>query len=174
MLASDKRKSVPFHKSEKVDEEVCLSIHQLQLIFLLLSAIQASLTSESQGFSWITLLFQTIFLSYLLPALTLHSYYHLPMPCCGQVLGPLLPSVSFWQAVLSSCHRPFQPQPSLCFQHAEMLSSTAESVYSQKQPIPSVSAEEYKSSLALVPLPLHSAVSCSLALLWMFSPSLFL
>ena len=44
-------KIIPFHKAEKMDEEVCLSIHQLQLIFLLFSAIQVSPTSESQGFS---------------------------------------------------------------------------------------------------------------------------
>lgn len=44
-------KTVPFHKTEKMDEEVCFSIHQLQLIFLLLSAIQVYPTSESQGFS---------------------------------------------------------------------------------------------------------------------------
>ena len=37
-----------------------------------------------------------MYLNYLLPALTLHSYYHLPLSCCGQILGPLLPNVSFW------------------------------------------------------------------------------
>jgi len=51
MLASDRRKSIPFHKAEKMDEEVYLSIYQLQLIFLLLLAVQVSPASESQGFS---------------------------------------------------------------------------------------------------------------------------
>lgn len=104
-------KSIPLHNLEKMDEEVCLSIHQLQLIPLLLSAIQISPTSESQDFFWLIFLFQTMYLNYLLPALTLHSYYHLPLSCCDQVLGPLLPNID--------CHRPFQPQMSLHFQHAE-------------------------------------------------------
>lgn len=43
-------KSIPFHGSEKVDEGVSLSIHQLKLILLLLSAIHTSPASESQGF----------------------------------------------------------------------------------------------------------------------------
>lgn len=125
-----------------MDEEVSFYINQLQLIFLLLSPIQVSPAFELQGFSWLTLLFQTIFLNYLLPALPLHSYYRLPMPCCSQVLGSLLPRVSFCPALLSSYYEHFHPQPSLCFWHTEILSSTAVSVYNHEQSMSSFSAED--------------------------------
>lgn len=119
-------------------------------LFLYQSApadIPASLSNPSLSCLWVagfllTLLFQTIFLNYLLPALPLHSYYCLPMPCRSQVLGSLLPRVSFCPALLSSCHEHFHPQPSLCFRHTEILSSTAVSVYNHEQSMSSFSAED--------------------------------
>lgn len=127
--------AIPFHNSEEVDEEVCLSIHQLQLILLLLSAIlplSPRISSDSS--------------SSFRPCISIISFQHshyIPIttfPCHAVakswVLSCFLLANSAFQLSQTL------PAPNVPPLLASREAFAAESVYSQKQPIPSVSAEE--------------------------------
>lgn len=179
-----RRKSVPFHKAEKMDEEaVSPSISSdWYSCFSQTRAFQVCLTHGSHDFSWHTLLSLTIFPNYLQG----NSFHQLPMSRCGWGLCPPYLSSPFGQLCFTDAARSFHLWPSLSFQQLEMLPSTMSLLPGKKKKkekvktnnqkekhMPLVSAEECESFLVLVLPHPHGALSWSLALLWMLSPSLF-
>lgn len=117
-----RRKSVPFHKAEKMDEEaVSPSISSdWYSCFSQTRAFQVCLTYGSHDFSWHTLLSLTIFPNYLQG----NSFHRLPMSRCGWGLCPPYLSSPFGQLCFTDAARSFHLRPSLSFQQLEMLLST--------------------------------------------------